>query len=348
MILIFSQFHDDITPNRVVDRLRERGSDVVLVASSTLTRPSGLRLRPNGGPRPDCILELEERAIDLREVGAAWLWRPWQPHVALHRQFAAERPEEWQFFHREWQSFHRGVSMVLRELGVFCVNPPPWGIAYEEKASELLIAAEAGLSVPPTLSTASMTTARAFCDEHRDGIIYKPHHAFTRMIEPEGDGPWRAQSLLTNRVAPEHLVEVEGMLPTPGVFQPYVSKAFELRVVVVGRRLLACRIDSQSFDRTREDWRRYYDGVRYEPYTLPEPVAAGLLALVERMHLNFGSIDMIVTPEGEHVFLEINPMGQFDFVAAWAGLPIYEHLVAMLEAGSVDYRVEDAALCSSR
>jgi hypothetical protein len=30
--------------------------------------------------------------------------------------------------------------------------------------------------------------------------------------------------------------------------------------------------------------------------------------------LNYGAIDLIVTPRGEHVFLENNPVGQFLFI----------------------------------
>jgi hypothetical protein len=42
---------------------------------------------------------------------------------------------------------------------------------------------------------------------------------------------------------------------------------------------------------------------------------------------------MIVTPDGNYVFLEVNPNGQFDWVARRAGLPIYEALADLLIAG---------------
>ena len=126
-------------------------------------------------------------------------------------------------------------------------------------------------------------------------------------------------------------------MPTPGIFQPYVEKRVELRIVVVGRNLFACAIHSQRSERSREDWRRYdLENTPYEPYELPPDVAAKLRRLMDRLGLVCGSVDMIVTPAGEHVFLEVNPNGQFDFVARLAGLPIYEHLAAMLLAGKVE------------
>jgi hypothetical protein len=37
-----------------------------------------------------------------------------------------------------------------------------------------------------------------------------------------------------------------------------------------------------------------------------------------------------VTPEGDHVFLEVNPGGQFDWIAAKTGYPLYERLAELL------------------
>jgi D-alanine-D-alanine ligase-like ATP-grasp enzyme len=36
---------------------------------------------------------------------------------------------------------------------------------------------------------------------------------------------------------------------------------------------------------------------------------------MNKLDLNCGSIDMIVTPKNEYVFLEVNPVGQFGMVS---------------------------------
>ena len=338
MILILTQFEDDLTVRRMSQHLRDRGADPVVVSSSTMEQPSSLVIAndPRGGTRS--VLRLGNRTIDLAEVRTAWLWRGWQPNPLLERfRPLADRPEEWRFFEQQWQIFHRGFALLLAQRGVFCVNPPPWNTAYEEKCCQLALAAEVGLAIPPTMYTARLPEARAFSEAHGGSLIYKPFRTYLRMVGAEGDRPSRLQRVLTNRVAAEQLVEGDGFLPTPGIFQPYVDKRVELRVVAVGRRLFACAIHSQQSERSREDWRRYdLANTPYEPYELPADVAAKLRALMERLGLVYGAIDLIVTPEGEHVFLEVNPNGQFDFVAKLAGLPIYEHLAALLLAGKVD------------
>lgn len=44
------------------------------------------------------------------------------------------------------------------------------------------------------------------------------------------------------------------------------------------------------------------------------------------------AIDLIETPQGEFVFLEVNPSGQWGWIADLAGLPIPEAVADMLES----------------
>jgi glutathione synthase/RimK-type ligase-like ATP-grasp enzyme len=344
MILILTRFEADPTVVRLSRVLRAAGAEPVIVAPTTLEGPAAFFIAndPAGGARS--WLRLADREIDLRTVRAAWLWRSWRPEPLdpRHGDLAQQR-YEWRFFENEWAAFHQGFSLTLARHGVFCVNPPPANTAFEEKCCQLWLAAEVGLSIPPTLYTTRLPLVRDFYDAHGGSIIYKSFRAHFHLTGAQGDGSPRLARLLTNRVRADDLVEPPDFRPTPGVFQPYVEKRVELRVVVVGRRLFACAIHSQQSDRSREDWRRYdFDRTPYEPYDLPPDIAAKLRALMDRLGLVFGSVDLIVTPDGEHVFLEVNPNGQFDFVAQLAGLPIYEHLAAMLLAGRVDYAVEAA------
>ena len=52
---------------------------------------------------------------------------------------------------------------------------------------------------------------------------------------------------------------------------------------------------------------------------LPDTVQTALLELMNRMGLVYGAIDMRRGPDGEYVFLEINPSGEFLFVEERSG-----------------------------
>jgi len=46
--------------------------------------------------------------------------------------------------------------------------------------------------------------------------------------------------------------------------------------------------------------------------------------------LNYGAIDIILTPEGKHVFLELNPAGEFFWLERAPGLPISDAIADLL------------------
>ena len=115
------------------------------------------------------------------------------------------------------------------------------------------------------------------------------------------------------------------------IVQAYVPKRLELRVTVVGDRVLTAAIHSQGSNRTRYDW-RHYDHVHtvYEPHRLPAKIERRCRALVAELGLVFGAIDLVLTPDSRHVFLEINPNGQYLWVEEACDLPISAAMADLL------------------
>ena len=83
--------------------------------------------------------------------------------------------------------------------------------------------------------------------------------------------------------------------------------------------------DSVSFDRAAE----VYDLPHY-PLQLPESLAMACRSLVRQLGLRFGAIDLVQAADGDYVFLEINPNGQWLWIQDETGLPIAEALCTTL------------------
>ncbi|MCG8395012.1 MAG: hypothetical protein MI745_18215, partial [Pseudomonadales bacterium] len=119
--------------------------------------------------------------------------------------------------------------------------------------------------------------------------------------------------MFTNTVSDADLEHLESLQYGPCTFQENVPKAFELRVTIIGDKVFAASIDSQQSAKTVTDWRR--DGIGliqdWQPYDLPIDIEQKLLRLMHRLRLNYGAADFVVTPDGRHVFLEVNPAGEF-------------------------------------
>jgi glutathione synthase/RimK-type ligase-like ATP-grasp enzyme len=113
--------------------------------------------------------------------------------------------------------------------------------------------------------------------------------------------------------------------------QQYVEKRFEHRAMVIGDQVLNCRMDTQASERTRIDFRRYdFAAVRHEPCALPSDIEAKLLAFMSAAELRYGAIDLIETPDGDFVFLEVNPSGQWEWISHFAGLDIPSAVARLL------------------
>jgi hypothetical protein len=191
----------------------------------------------------------------------------------------------------------------------------------EVKALQLVKAAEAGLKTPHTLISNDQAQVTMLVDAlGNTECAVKPLVALG-VTDAQG---YRLP--LTTTLPPGYSLESVAVAPT--IFQPYVEKAFELRCVVIGERIFSAKIHSQATEATRRDWRA--GEPEHEVFSLPEDVKASIHRLMGSFGLNFASLDMIVTPGGEFVFLELNPNGQWLWLELELGLPLVASMADLL------------------
>lgn len=179
----------------------------------------------------------------------------------------------------------------------------------DSKQLQLKIASQLDLHIPATLISNSANAVRSF-GENFPMVISKMQYEF--KIHYEGSDVYRVYSY---KWQAEELAELEDLDLSPMVFQEYVAKAYELRVTIVGNQFFCGKIPSQTSDKGKEDWRKDKGLVKQiKPYELPEDIKSKLLRLMDYFQLNYGAIDLIKTPEGKYVFLEINPVGEFSWL----------------------------------
>jgi glutathione synthase/RimK-type ligase-like ATP-grasp enzyme len=324
MILIMTGHREDPTVVVLERALACRGADVLTIDASTIEHARiGIPLTLDV-PQPTAC------SVSLDDVSAALLWRSSAPN-AHEARFDGIRHDAsaLRFVLAQWSKLSWGLWHALEYAGVFCVNPATSVAMWEDKLTQLVVADQVGLATPTTRYLCDLSAAADFADAHGGQIVYKP---FTPYLgPPRRDG--HITELYSQVVSARELraQAADDLVATPGIFQPYVEKAFELRVVYVGGTIFACRIESQQSAVADKDWRRYdLANTPHLVHELDPTVEKQIDELMRRMELRFGSLDFIVTPEGEHVFLEVNPVGQFGWIVAQTGLPIYERLADLL------------------
>lgn len=256
------------------------------------------------------VLYTSKRSLNINAVQSIWYRRPKKPKVVAN----ILEEDVVDFVSRETGVVLAGLWDLLSDR--FWINHPRRNSVADNKIAQLRVAQMVGLTIPPSLITTSPTKVMDFVNRYGD-VVVKPLGG--GFIKREG----QTNLIYTNRIDIKNLACISQVTHCPTFFQAYVSKLFELRITVVCGEFFSCKIDSQNSERTRDDWRRYdFDKVDHSSYQLPEEVQTMLENLMSCLGLNFGAIDMIVTPKGEYVFLEINPNGQWGWIEELTGMPI--------------------------
>lgn len=256
------------------------------------------------------------RVIKSDDVKSIWFRKP-NPIASRSQDINVGR-----FIEREWSFFLRNLYQVLGNAK--WMNHPEKNRACNQKIEQLQRAKSFKLAVPDTLMTNSKNDAVEFVSSHGCCILKVVDQVITTI-----DGIDRA--MYAKKITLDDVKKAEGLNITPIILQPYIEKEFELRVTYVYGKLFACRIDSQTDERSKLDWRAgNIKNVPHSTYDLPIDIAQKIIKLVESYDLKFAAIDLIVTPKGEYVFLEINPNGQWAWIELMTKMPIGQSIAEFL------------------
>ena len=310
-IVVFSE-PTDVHAQSVIRELAKAGeSDVRLVdlrdvpqrASVTMAfsnaHGSGFELAIGNGP-----------PVRLDAVQSFW-WRRPQTFVLPGGMDANSQ----HFALTELSTAFQGLWQCTTGLWI---NDPVRDSAAAHKPWQLETARDVGLAIPDTLMTTDPEKVRAFWESRRGEVIYKP---FLQTFHS-----WRE----TRQLKREELALLDSVRLAPVIFQSLVPGAADLRVTIIGDEIFPAAVDIDKME-YKLDVRLNQQA--YERHQLPADVGARLLELMRRLGLEYGAIDLRLTPDGEYVFFEVNPAGQFLFVEHACGLPISAALAARLAAG---------------
>ena len=141
----------------------------------------------------------------------------------------------------------------------------------------------------------------------------------------------------TRLVEAEDLARLELVRLAPVIFQRRIQ-GVDLRVTVIGDALFAAEIDARDSSYP-VDMRMVIGEAKIRAVDLPPVLSQRLLALMRRLGLVYGAIDLKQDEHGDYYFLEVNPAGQWQFVESRAGLPITQaHADALRRMASAQRR----------
>lgn len=258
-----------------------------------------------------------DKIINLSDVGAVWYRRGtfklnFQKYIDNNDGLDLELDLN-KYLYKEIEIINSSIRRIFSEIG--SINSE---IDVKiNKITALSVAKANGLDVPETFISSSVKNIHSYF-KYRKNVITKPiNNGFILTNNCEISGG-------TVKVVNTNLPNFENEYIFPSLFQENLEKEYELRIFFVFNEYYSSAIFSQSSKKTKVDFRNYdsKNQNRVVPYNLPKDIEFKLIKTMQDMNLNSGSIDMVVTKDNRFVFLEVNPIGQFEQVSQ----PCYYYL----------------------
>lgn len=294
---------DDPTADMVIRHLNAAGVPVVRLDPADFPRTVSLSARIGAGGRWAGRITTGSRVFDPATARALWLRRPGRrsfPDMDAATAKYAEAQAE------------GGLDGILRAMqDCLYVNHPAAHKAASVKPAQLDAASRAGFAIPDTFITNDPADAREFCAAQPS--IHKP--LGPTLWQPDEDSLFMVN--VTTITDPAGLDETIG--GSAHLFQARVAKRHDVRLTVIGDRMVPVVIDSGG----ALDWRTTYDGNSYRVLPeLPDDVEQAVKAFMAELNLVYAAFDFAIGHDGRWWFLEANTSGQFAWMEKPTGVPL--------------------------
>lgn len=268
-------------------------------------------------------LNINGENINLTEVDSIWFRRG---YLRLNFPFSLQSND---YSLRDLTKYLNRESNTLEDFFIYFMSLKKSLGDYHRGNSNKLIALsmakDVGLCIPATHIDTCKYGLEYFHNKYGNCITKDIQD--TLYCEFEN----RIYYTMTSRVSSSKFEKLEEKF-FPSLLQEEIKKKYELRIFYLKGVFYSMAIFSQQDKQTEIDYRNYNEVKpnRMVPYSLPQGIEQKLTLFMHKMLLDTGSIDMIVTSDFKYVFLEVNPVGQYDMVSHPCNYYLHEKIARIL------------------
>ena len=249
--------------------------------------------------------------IGPNDIGAAWYRKVGNFSI----ESAINDKAKHLYLVNEIRHFHEDIWSLYPED--IWLNDPRRMRQADQKMGQLLLAKKVGFSIPDTtISNDWGHIESKIIKEDDDEIIVK----MIKGVVSENDS---LKAMYTTSLNKDKVDKIrDKTVPFPGIYQPFIDKAKEWRVTVVGEDIYPAAIYTDSM--AKVDWRTHQltKSVQFVAEDLEDEVGEKCSNYLKEMGLKYGAFDLIESHDGDITFLECNPNGQYGWLEEEQGFPI--------------------------
>ncbi len=248
--------------------------------------------------------------INSKEIKAVWHRKAWGISVP------EELDENYKkIFLKEYASLRYNLFTLLEDIP--WINPLQNENKIDgNKMHQLKLAKKNNLTIPKTIFSNDSEKITNFFHKNCNGkMVAKLHGVISKSMGGEN-------FLSTNIIDESSLENISDIKYCPMIFQPYIEKEYELRIVYLDGEFFTGKINNSE----NADWRIAQGNYFWSVYDLPKNIKENLTSMMKEMGLYIGAIDMIKGKDGDYYFLEVNPQGEWGMLQKELNFPIAEKI----------------------
>lgn len=308
--ILFITNRDDISVDYLISKLKLKTKAYLRINSEDINIID-FNINPNG----EFHLNINNKNYNLKNVMSVVFKRT--PSKFDFDNQDSNQP----YLNNERKHFFEGLYLCLNKAK--WINPMFSTHIAERKLFQLNQANKFGLKTPDSIITNNPVNADKFLQKHNKSII-KPISNGLQVVNDD------IYSIYTSEIKKDFfsLYENSKLFETPVFLQERIENESDIRVVIINEKVFAVRI--QKNDKLEVDWRKPEVIKTYSNIKLPKKISNLLIKLNKSFGLIYSAIDLIKKPDGQFIFLEINPVGEWVWLESELKLNISETLIKEL------------------
>lgn len=210
-----------------------------------------------------------------------------------------------EFVHGQIITINQGIHYLIRDDALW-INPRITAYRARNKLKQIQTAIKIGFITPDTLITNIPQKAHEFSKRY-EYICSKDIDTTTRA-NYNNKYPFYTLKLTANDI--EKHANLITHVPT--LFQQFIDKSFDLRIIVLQDHIFGIEIHSQEIEQSKNDFRTIDPRkLKHIQHEIPKDIKIKIKEYMNYYNLIYSAFDFAVTKQGEYYFLENNPNGQW-------------------------------------
>jgi glutathione synthase/RimK-type ligase-like ATP-grasp enzyme len=324
-ILLLSHSGDYYTIDNVQKHLKQMGYRAVRIDTDMYPSQLSVDFYRETETGIKKVITVEGEDIDASDIKGIWLRRIWSPKLP------DDLDPEYRAYCANESSTHFNNYLDTLDKTCWMDNPSDVYKA-QNKLYQMEEAVKENILMPETLVSNNPERITRFFNKVNGNMIAKMQTVLS--VSMSGNGP----EFRTSKIEESDIEGLDSVRYSPMIFQEEITKKAEYRVIYVDGKFYCGRIDNDTVASDSPDIKSNRS-VEWNNGTLPADLQAKICRMMSNMNLSFGAIDIVETNDGEFVYLEVNPVGEWGMLEMYLDLPISKAI-----AETIDRKIKDRSL----